>query len=81
LQKLWQINGDESEDRRRYIMAEEKINFLAQCMMQFALEEIREHRRKIGHDPVWWADEELLMAWYEKALYYVKSIVEEGENG
>jgi hypothetical protein len=62
-------------------MSEEKISLLAQYMMQFALEEIREHRRKIGHDPVWWADEELLKEWYEKALYYVKGALEEGENG
>ena len=61
-------------------MNEEKISILAQAMMQFALEEIREHRRRIGQDPVWEADEDLLMAWYEKALYYVKSIVEEEGN-
>jgi hypothetical protein len=62
-------------------MAEEKISLLAQAMMQFAMEEIREHRREIGRDPVWWADEELLGKWYEKALYYVKSVVEEDANG
>jgi hypothetical protein len=61
-------------------MPEEKISLLAQCMMQFALEEIREHRREIGHDPVWWADEELLKKWYEKALYYVESIVKESDT-
>ena len=62
-------------------MAEEKISKLAQCMMQFALEEIREHRRKIGHDPVWYVSEELLSEWYNKALYYVKSVIEEDNNG
>lgn len=61
-------------------MSEEKISLLAQYMMQFALEEIREHRRKIGHDPVWAADAKLLEKWYEKALYYVKSVVKESDT-
>lgn len=62
-------------------MAEGKIHDLAMTVVQFAIEAIQEHRRAIGHDPLWLPNEKRLEELYSKALEYVKSIVEEDCNG
>jgi hypothetical protein len=48
---------------------DERIEKIAEICIQFELDSIREHRRKIGLDPVWYPSEESLN---EKFKYYVE---------
>ena len=55
-------------------MENNKIEKMAEVAMNVLLDEIREHRRKAGLDPVWYPSEEWLTEKYQLFLTYFKSI-------